>query len=152
MTGQKTNQQLLDELLDIRRRLGGLFPIGRQLDERGQEASALLHVLQRLLQTRRAKRHQRFPKVNKEQSIQGESSYSCEGCWSGRGPAGRQGPHPVWNGGAGLHSGGGAQRLARGGDGSSQHDGVLNQSSKSPVSLVGNLVSLVEEDFGRFTI
>lgn len=69
MAGPKLYQQLLDELLDIRRGLRGLLPIGRQLDERGQEASALLHVLQRLLPTRRAKRHQRLPKVNKEQSI-----------------------------------------------------------------------------------
>jgi len=42
-------QQVLDQLLDVGRRLGGLFAAGRQLDQRGQKVSTLFYILQRLL-------------------------------------------------------------------------------------------------------
>lgn len=44
-------QQVLDQLLDVGRSLRGLFPTGRQLDQRGQKVFTLFYILQCLLQT-----------------------------------------------------------------------------------------------------
>lgn len=91
-----------------------------QLDQSGQKVSTLFHVLQRLLQAGAQKRTVGVATVTKGKKgwFQGWFSYCSDGCRSDSRPGGTEGARSLRDRSghrAGLHRGGCAQWLPRGG-------------------------------------